>query len=121
MNPLTNEAVTLNVEVGWPPDNTTLTTIYRVTILGAFSNGTAYNYVVEAENTKIIERTDKSMEAKFFGQNEYGFSGSSLLKPRPIYEVTINAPEMGIIGSITLRGNVCISSLSFGEYNIPHY
>ena len=108
MNPSTNETVVFNFEVQWPTDDGagTTETLYQVTIFGSFANGTAYRYGVDAENLNITERADKSMRVDYFGGNEFGWSGSSLLEPRPVYEVTINAPQVGIIGSMTLRGNV---------------
>lgn len=111
MNPETNETVVFNFEVQWPVDPSVPTSemLYRVTIFGAFANGTAYSYAVEAENAKITEREDKSMRVDFYGGNEFSWSGSSLLKPRPVYIATINAPKLGIRGTITLQGNVSIS------------
>lgn len=108
MNPSTNETVIFNFEVQWPVDNTidVSEAFYRVTIFGSFINGTAYRYEVYSRNVNITERADKSMQVDFFGGNDFSWSGSSLLKPKPVYKVTINAPEVGITGSIILRGNV---------------
>lgn len=97
-----------NFEVHWPVDNGVATseTLYRVTIFGSFANGTAYSYGIDAENVNITERADKSMRVDYFGGNEFSWSGSSLLKPRPVYNVTINSPRAGITGSIFFQGSV---------------
>ncbi|KAF7184714.1 hypothetical protein CNMCM7691_006137 [Aspergillus felis] len=117
MNPSTKETVVINFEVQGPvdPSNPASEMLYRVTIFGAFANGTTYSYTVEAENVKITEREDKSMRVDFFGGNEFGWSGSSLLKPRPVYIATLNAPEVGIRGSITLHGNTVAPHYSCGS------
>jgi hypothetical protein len=100
MNPMTNETVVFNFEVQWPldPNVPESKMLYRVTLFGSFANGTAYSYAVESDHVKITEREDKSMRADFFGVEggEFGWSGSSLLKPRPVYIATVNAPELGI-------------------------
>lgn len=116
MNPSTNETVVFNFEVQWPTDDGvgTSETLYHVTIFGSFANGTAYSYGVDAENLNITERADKSMRVDYFGGNEFSWSGSSLLEPRPVYEVTINAPRVGIKGSMTLRGNLAAPHYSCG-------
>ena len=106
INPSTNETIVFNFELQWPADNTTSEVFYTVTIFGSFANGTAYRYVVKAENVNITERADKSMRVDYFGSNEVSWSGSSLLEPRPVYNLTINAPQVGITGSIILQGNV---------------
>lgn len=112
MNPLTNETVVFNFEVQWPVDPSVPESemLYRVTLFGSFANGTAYSYAIESDHVKITEREDKSMRADFFGYegNEFSWSGSSLLKPRPVYIATVNSPELGIKGTITLQGNVSI-------------
>lgn len=110
-----------NFEVHWPVDNGVATskTLYRVTIFGSFANGTAYSYGVDAENVNITERADTSMRVDYFGGNEFSWSGSSLLKPRPVYNVTINAPQAGITGSINFQGSV--SSIYPIDNNIPSF
>ncbi|GIJ90403.1 hypothetical protein Asppvi_009357 [Aspergillus pseudoviridinutans] len=117
MNPSTKETVVFNFEVQWPVDPSIPASemLYRVTIFGVFANGTTYSYAVEAENVKITEREDKSMRVDFFGGNEFGWSGSSLLKPRPVYIATLNAPEVGIRGSVTLQGNTVAPHYSCGS------
>ncbi|KAK1624844.1 hypothetical protein BDP81DRAFT_500049 [Colletotrichum phormii] len=96
MNPSTNETVVFNFEVQRPTDNgaDVGTTQYHVSLYG-----------VNFEMANIIERADKSMRVDFFGGSEVSWSGSSLLQPRPVYNVTINSPETGIYGSLILRGN----------------
>ena len=110
MNPLTNETVVFNFEVQWPVG--TAKTLYHVSLWGSFANGTAYSYEVDAESCNITERADKSMRVDFFGGTEVSWSGSSLLDPRPVYNVSINSPELGITGNLILRGNVSTSSQS---------
>lgn len=116
INPSTNETIIFNFEVQWPADNGVATseTLYRVTIFGSYANGTAFSFGVDAENVNITERADKSMRVDFFGGNEFSWSGSSLLEPRPVYNVTINAPQVGIQGSLVLRGNVAAPHYSCG-------
>ncbi|KAJ5999004.1 hypothetical protein N7451_006814 [Penicillium sp. IBT 35674x] len=118
MNPLTNETVVFNFEVQWPVDPSVPESemLYRVTLFGSFANGTAYSYAVESDHVKITEREDKSMRADFFGfeGNEFSWSGSSLLKPRPVYIATVNSPELGIRGTITLQGNTVAPHYSCG-------
>ncbi|KAM5349229.1 hypothetical protein ACJ41O_005736 [Fusarium nematophilum] len=116
INPSTNETVIFNFEVQWPVDTTIdiSESFYRVTIFGSFSNGTAYSYEVYSQNVNITERADKSMQVDFFGGNEFSWSGSSLLKPRPVYNVTINSPQFGIMGSIILQGNLAAPHYSCG-------
>ncbi|KPM40852.1 hypothetical protein AK830_g5689 [Neonectria ditissima] len=67
-----------------------------------------------AENVDITERADKSMRVDYFGRNKFSWSGSSLLDPRPVYKVAINAPEAGIVGSILLEGNLAPPHYSCG-------
>ncbi|KAI3531953.1 hypothetical protein CSPX01_13817 [Colletotrichum filicis] len=107
MNPSTNETVVFNFEIQRPTDNgaDVGTTQYHVSLFGSFANGTAFSYGVNSEYANITERADKSMRVDFFGGSEVSWSGSSLLQPRPVYNVTINSPETGIYGSLILRGN----------------
>ncbi|KAJ3544000.1 hypothetical protein NM208_g3285 [Fusarium decemcellulare] len=98
MNPLTNETVIFNFEVQWPvdPDVNISEAFYRVTIFGSFLNGTSYRYEIYSQNVNITERADKSM------------------RPRPVYKATIDAPELGIKGSIILQGNLAAPHYSCG-------
>ncbi|PSR82757.1 hypothetical protein BD289DRAFT_370867 [Coniella lustricola] len=129
MNPETNELVVFNFEIQRPTDNGVdiATSQYHVTLFGLYANGTAFSYGVNAEAARILERADTSMQVDFYGTNNISWAGSSLLEPRPVYNVTIDAPAVGIKGSVILRGNIAAPHYSCGtdaagvdERNIPH-
>lgn len=102
MNPSTQEVITFNFEVGYG-------TLYRMTLRGSWANGSIYEYEIEATHVNITEGLDKSVKVDFFGGgNEFGWSSSSQLLPRPSFNATVNAPELGISGTMSFTGSVCV-------------
>lgn len=116
MNPLTNETIIFNFEVQFPTDSANVSqSLYRVTLYGSFANGTAYSYEVEAENVNITENDENGTRVAYFGRNDFSWSGTSLLKPRPVYTVTVNSTEVGISGTLILQGSVSVSHPYYGN------
>ncbi|KAK6602625.1 hypothetical protein H4I95_06562 [Botrytis cinerea] len=115
MNPLTNETIIFNFEVQFPTDSSNVSqSLYRVTLYGSFANGTAYSYEVEAENVNITENDENGTRVAYFGRNDFSWSGTSLLKPRPVYTVTVNSTEVGISGTLILQGSLAAPHYSCG-------
>ncbi|KAF5875240.1 uncharacterized protein Bfra_003693 [Botrytis fragariae] len=115
MNPLTNETVIFNFEIQSPTNSANVSEpLYRVSLYGSFANGTAYSYEVEAENVNITENDENGTKVAYFGGNDFSWSGTSLLKPRPVYTVTINSTEVGISGTLILQGNLAAPHYSCG-------
>lgn len=100
MNPSTKEVITFNYEIGYGD-------LYRMSLRGSWANGSIYEYEIETTHVNITEGADKSVKVHFFGGgNEFGWTSSSQLLPRPSFTATVNAPEFGISGSMIFNGSV---------------
>lgn len=105
-----------------PPtaDLTESTSIYHVSLLGTYANGTNFSIGLDGTDATIhVDDSDKSMLVKYFGGDEISWEGTSLLEPNPIYTVKVNSSRQNVYGTMTLRGRVrALSQIDFRPLTI---
>lgn len=78
-----------------------------VGISGTFDNGTLFAYDLPVTDKVVIVEDQSGMRGDWGGTGAR-FAGSSLSRPHIAYKVTVDSPDIGVFGKITLR-SVCIS------------
>lgn len=74
---------------------------FSVALNGAFENGTVFNIAVDSTGGLILdyESTDGSITGQWIGADNVSFTGTALTD----YTIDIDAPGVGVTGSITFQ------------------
>jgi hypothetical protein len=73
-----------------------------VGLSGTFENGTLFAYNLPVTHKVVIIENEEGLTGDWQGTGAW-FAGSSLSRPRIVYEVVVDSPDIGVCGKIKLR------------------